>query len=182
MLTPLKFAGDWRFELLAVVAAFGLAVLTYHFVEQPFQTMRRGTRPWRVLALGLPVAVLVSAGSFAGAAIAMPNSGLRVEALPAQYQTLGDGPGTVPAAIPTNVKPSILDVGYDLQDSYHQCYGPGLPECWAGDPHGARTVLVIGDSYAGMLWPSLEQAATEHGWRVALVSRAGCSLIAPGEL
>jgi peptidoglycan/LPS O-acetylase OafA/YrhL len=182
VLMPNELQGDPLFQFLAVLFAFGLAALTYHFVEQPFQRMRPAARPWRILAVGLPAAVAVSATAFAGAAALMPNSGLRVEPLAAQYETLSDGPGSVPEAVPVNVRPSLLDVGYDLQPVYRQCFAPGLPECWSGDPDGDQTVLVTGDSFAGMFWPSIEQAARDRGWRVVIVAKAGCSLLAPRAL
>jgi hypothetical protein len=181
VLAPSEFAADPLLRLAAVALAFVLAVLTYHFVEQPFLRVRPATRPRTVLALGLPAAAALAAASFVAGAIVMPNSGLRVDPLPAQYQSLTQGPGVVPAAIPTNVRPSILDVGYDLQAVYRDrnCYGPGLLECWSGDPAGDKTLLVIGDSYAGMFWPSIEAAASDHGWRTVIVSRAGCALLEP---
>jgi hypothetical protein len=123
--------------------------------------------------------VALSVTAFVGAAIVMPISGLQASRLPAQYQTLTDGPGVTPAAVPDNVRPSVLDVGYDLQTVYKDCYGPGLPVCLAGDPNGKQTLLVTGDSYAGMFWPSIDQAAKEHGWRLVIVSRAGCALVKP---
>ncbi len=51
VLGPSVIAGNPLFQLAAVLFAFGLAVLTYHFVEQPFQKMRRGASSWRVLAI-----------------------------------------------------------------------------------------------------------------------------------
>jgi peptidoglycan/LPS O-acetylase OafA/YrhL len=181
VLAPPKIAGG-GLSLLAIVFAFGLAVLTYRFVEQPFQRPRRGVRALRVLAIGLPAAVALSATTFVFAAAAMPSTGLRVAPLPAQYQALDDGPGVVPPAVPTNVRPSLLDVGYDLQSVYRDCYGPGVPECWSGDARGQRTVLVTGDSYAGMFWPSIEQAAQVHRWRLVIVAKAGCGLFTPSPL
>jgi peptidoglycan/LPS O-acetylase OafA/YrhL len=182
VLAPGEFAADPRLRLALVIGAFGLAVLTYHFVEQPFQRMRRAARPRRILAIGLPAAAVLAAASFVASAVVMPNSGLRVDPLPAQYQSLDQGPGTVPAAIPSNVRPSLLDVGYDLQDVYGECFRAGFNECWSGDPEGEKTVLVTGDSYAGMFWPSIEQAASEHGWRVVIVAKAGCALLVPTPL
>lgn len=175
-----SWSNDPRLQFVLVAMSFGLAVLSYHFVEQPFQRMRRSARPRRILSIGLPAAVLVAALSFVGATVVMPNSGVVAPPLRAQYQTLTDGPGTVPAGVPTNVRPSVLNVGYDLQQVYRDCYGPGLSECWSGDPDGTQTVLVTGDSFAGMFWPSLEQAAKDRGWRIVIVARAGCALYGPG--
>ncbi len=169
VLAPTWVIGDPLLRLVSVVFAFGLAALSYHFVEQPFQRMRRGARPWRILAIGLPAALLVSAGSFAGAAITMPNSGLVVDPLPAQYQSLTQGPGTVPAAIPTNVRPSVLDVGYDLQDAYRECFRRTLRECTGGDPDGEQLILVTGDSYSGHVL-ALDRAG---GRRARMARRAG---------
>lgn len=180
VLGPKEIAGNPLLQLAAVLFAFGLAVLTYHFVEQPFQKMRRGAPSRRVLAIGLPAAVAVSVASFGIGAALMPTPGPRVEPLAAQYQTLEDGPGPVPAAVPENVRPSPLDIGYDLQPIYDECFRPtGLHECWAGDPDGTKTVLVTGDSYSGMFWPSIAQAAQDRGWRVVIVGKAGCALLQP---
>jgi peptidoglycan/LPS O-acetylase OafA/YrhL len=182
VLAPTAYSSDWRLRLLLVGLSFGLAVLTYHFVEQPFQRARRGASPRRVLAIGLPAAALVAAAAFTASVVVMPTSGLVVESLPAQYVSLDDGPGEVPAAIPVNVQPSLLDVGHDLQDVYGRCFKAGFNECTSGALDGERTVLVTGDSYAGMFWPSIEDGATDHGWRAVLVAKAGCALLVPGPI
>jgi len=179
VLEPSLFAANPWLQLVAVAAAVGLAALTYAFVEQPFQRMRRRARPWRVLAIGLPSALVVVL--VAGLLSPAPSGGGPVAPLPAQYRALDAGPGPMPDAVPSNAVPSLVDLPYDLQRVDFDCLKPTITICTFGDAGAAKDVLLIGDSFAGMWQPSLAAAAEANGWRLTLISKAGCPFVlSPG--
>ena len=49
-----------------------------------------------------------------------------------------------------------------------------LRGCLAGDPHGRRTVALLGDSKAAQWFYALDAAVAERGWRLASYTKAGC--------
>lgn len=175
VLQPSQFRGDAWMQLVLVAAAFGLAALTYRFIEKPFQYLRPQARPVRILVLGLPSAVAVAAIAFVLAT--SPTAIGRVPPLPAQYETLASGPGGMPQGIPENVSPALVDISYDLQDVYFDCYREPLTICTSGDRGSDTSILLTGDSFAGMWYPAFEQSAFEHGWRLEFISKAGCPLV-----
>jgi hypothetical protein len=48
------------------------------------------------------------------------------------------------------------------------------PECVAGHPGGARTVVLFGDSHAAHWYPAVERIAAARGWRLVTLMKSGC--------
>ncbi len=48
------------------------------------------------------------------------------------------------------------------------------PDCVYGNPDGAVTVAILGDSHAAHWFPPLEAIATAHNWRLLYFSKKGC--------
>lgn len=166
-----------RFGL--VVIAFGLAALSYQFIEKGFGRLRRNARPRRVVAIGV-VAALVFAGGFVGVAAAIPvNSGKPAPELPSSMN-FNAGPGYIPDGVPSNVTPSLADLESTSSLSpmfTNGCFAEGLKVCEGGDPHGTKTVVLAGDSHAGMWWPAFDIAAKKQGWRLFIVGKNGCPIV-----
>jgi peptidoglycan/LPS O-acetylase OafA/YrhL len=49
--------------------------------------------------------------------------------------------------------------------------------CPVGDPDADRTIVLLGDSHAGMWLPALEKLGLEQGWRVVPLIKFGCPAV-----
>jgi hypothetical protein len=47
--------------------------------------------------------------------------------------------------------------------------------CEFGDPAGATTVVLYGDSHAAHWFPAMERIASEHHWRLVSLTKSACS-------
>ncbi len=195
---PALVLGEWALpgggpplRIGLVAAATVPAWLGHRYVEQP---IHRGTGAWgtwlgsrvlRPLAMG---AVISLAGVLAGLAlttahspfVTTPASGV----LP-PLSTLGAAtlvPGT-PAARPIPgswVTPDPLQPGTDRPAAdVDRCQvGRGATEpvaCTFGDPRGAVTVVLVGDSKAMQWLPALQQGARTRGWRIVTFGKSSCA-------
>ncbi|WP_250001425.1 acyltransferase family protein [Actinoplanes sp. M2I2] len=197
MIGPLALGRDpsVKTNLAFAVAALGLAWVTYHTVENPVRT-----RPWlrRRARRGVALGLILSASAAVLALIA----GLLTPALP----TGPDGPdlhaeiaaaadprsrlteviaGSLGAGkLPANLTPRLADAGAVkqspriYQDQCHLNYTQTRPAgaCVYGDPDGARTMYLIGDSHAAHWFPAVDAAARNHGWRLVALTKAACQL------
>ena len=87
--------------------------------------------------------------------------------------------GLTTQEVPSNLHPSLSSVRGDLPAIYdHGCVlDPGQahpPDCVYGNPDGAVTVAILGDSHAAHWFPPLEAIATAHNWRLLYFSKKGC--------
>jgi peptidoglycan/LPS O-acetylase OafA/YrhL len=87
--------------------------------------------------------------------------------------------GLTTQEVPSNLHPSLSSVRGDLPDIYdHGCVlDPGQahpPDCVYGNPDGAVTVAILGDSHAAHWYPALQSIATAHDWRLLYFSKKGC--------
>jgi hypothetical protein len=81
--------------------------------------------------------------------------------------------------VPTNLDPSLPDAAADqpvvsfdgCQDGYSDT---SLQPCVFGDTSSPTTVVLFGDSHAGMWFPAVEQAADAYGWRLIVWTKATC--------
>jgi peptidoglycan/LPS O-acetylase OafA/YrhL len=136
-------------EVIAVSIALslGAAMLSYHFVEQPFRR-----------ASGAPVPLLLK---YAGASVCFFGIlvGLWIShGLPARYQ----------AGVPEetrNPDPCMSDYGTDKPNMAFPCYS-------ATDPRPA--VVLWGDSHASALAPVLTEIANGQGYSFIELTRSSC--------
>jgi hypothetical protein len=81
--------------------------------------------------------------------------------------------------LPGGLVPTLEKVATDFEDvSVTGCEGPDLEpavgRCVYGDKNGAKTVVLFGDSHAGMWLTSLHLAASRSGWQLRVFSKGGC--------
>lgn len=164
-------------RLALVALAFLLAAASYRFVERGYGRLRPKARSRSVVATGAVAALLVSAGA-AGIAAAIPlDSGKPAPTAPSAVD-FASGPGFVPQGVPSNAQPTIEGLEDDLAEVFtNGCYAVTLQVCAGGDPHGDRTVVLAGDSHAGMWWPAFDEAARQKGWKLYIVGKNGCPLV-----
>lgn len=81
--------------------------------------------------------------------------------------------------LPANLKPSLRAAPNDLPVGYsngcHTFQGSAkIHPCVFGDPNGATTVAIFGDSHALQWVPGLTRAAKVHHWRLVSITKSGC--------
>jgi hypothetical protein len=86
-------------------------------------------------------------------------------------------------ALPAGLIPSLRDARQDVPRSYADgCQLDSStvepPECVYGDPSGAETVILFGDSHAAQWLPAFEQLAMQRGWRLVSLTKTGCPPVA----
>ena len=177
---------DWSVFLAVLVGftvALGVVVLV---LEQPRHIGRHvRTRYMAVAALGLStLAIIVSVVQDQPSLSAAPSP------LPSKIATLATVLRVVAASedirtLPANVIPplseandagSLLDIG--VPDVRTGCW-PGesqstVPGCVFGDRAGTQTMVVYGDSHAGMWFRALDDIATRAHWRLIALLKGGC--------
>ena len=85
-------------------------------------------------------------------------------------------------SLPPGLQPPLTDAAADTVLKY-----PGYklgcvaftpqstePICTLGDPHGAKLMVVYGDSHASMWIPALDPIARQAGWRLVVLSKLNC--------
>jgi peptidoglycan/LPS O-acetylase OafA/YrhL len=140
----------------AVLVSFGLAALTYRYVEQPTRTSRAlsASRP---LTFALAAALLVT--SVGGSQLLLRGS--------VQHSLLvAGGTQTVSAARADKGLPKAcyLEHGSDAD-----------PSCVFGDKSGDRVVVLVGDSHAAHWFPAMEAIAKRRHWQLWFWARAACA-------
>ena len=145
--------------------------------------MRRNVPRGLAPISALLCAVLIAAcGGSAGGSISSPTSAAGVAATPAPPVSEADVIKAVSAAssitaVPDDLTPRLeaADDDYERLPTDH-CTGPVTftGECIYGDPAGAKTVVLFGDSHAGMWSTSLDMAGRRGGWKLRLWEQGGC--------
>jgi peptidoglycan/LPS O-acetylase OafA/YrhL len=98
---------------------------------------------------------------------------------PASTGTPHPAPTAWPTRLPVGLRPSLAqardDQGPLLHDGCELGY-PGTvpPSCVYGDPHGAITVALVGDSHASQWFPAFQRIAIQHHWRVVPLVKLSC--------
>ncbi|MGL5859016.1 MAG: acyltransferase family protein [Angustibacter sp.] len=175
---------------LAVVAAsFVPAYLSLRLVENPFRYAPVFSRlPRRALAVGAAftvVGVLVGVGLRA----AVPQLGVAPGSAQAKTArgagALGSDPTSAPAGVPVDrvewITPDPLEAPKDVPVAYaDDCQqdvdGTKAKACVYGNPDGATTVALVGDSKVLQWLPAIQEIAAREQWRVLVMTKSACSL------
>jgi peptidoglycan/LPS O-acetylase OafA/YrhL len=163
--------------LLAVAASWVPTQLTHTLIEDPVRRAPALRRlPNRAIALGLAcTAVALAVGI-----------GLRDSQPTVRLAKLADVPGAaalvdqpVPQETATALRPNPLKARADRGRSYYEgCMvgieGTNSNKCLYGNPTGERTLILFGDSHAMQYFPTVEELAEIHGWRLIVLTKAEC--------
>jgi hypothetical protein len=81
--------------------------------------------------------------------------------------------------VPANLNPSLGDATDDLPQVYaDDCIleigEPELKDCIYGDPAGAVTIVLFGDSHAAQWMPAIDLVAKENGWKLIVHTKKAC--------
>jgi peptidoglycan/LPS O-acetylase OafA/YrhL len=172
--------------------ALVLAIGSYHFIENPARSQSWvKAKARRGLAVGLALscfaALVAQAGAMkppqlakgapaidtaaAVAAAAEPEAELR------RIIAASVGTGELPSNTTPKVqsawkdKPAYYDAGCHLD--YLDAAMPS--QCVYGDPAGARTVFLFGDSHAAHWFPAVDAVAKERGWKLLVRTKSACN-------
>ena len=178
-----------------MTVAFGVAVVSYHVVEQPVRTRRVLTaRPWRGIGLGAGLtasaavvavlALLVPPSLAGGASVADPRSLVASAPSPAAAlaRLLADAGGPVPENLTPSLtavsadEPAVYGSGCHLEATAVAAPGP----CVYGDPAGERTIVLFGDSHAAQWFPAMDAMAAERGARLVSWTKSSCPVSVVG--
>jgi hypothetical protein len=191
--STLSFVTNFGWLLLALI----VSLVSLHVVENPIRRAKLfSANPLVPVVLGV---VLVATSLFvATAALAVstgpdstttggvaidpanpfaPRINLSQVLTTAEVAKLVDG-ATHISAVPNNLVPSLSTVSSDWGGPPPPC-APTLavtsePACVYGDPHGAKTVAILGDSHVQMWFDALDFIAIRDHWRLIQLAKAGC--------
>jgi SGNH domain (fused to AT3 domains) len=81
--------------------------------------------------------------------------------------------------LPAGLAPTLENAPTDLENvGVTGCkksdIEPAVGRCVYGDKNGTKTVVLFGDSHAGMWLTSLHLAASRSGWQLRVFSKGGC--------
>jgi len=187
-------------RVLLALLALGLAALSYALLEDP---LRR--QPSLVASAGRSLVVgglcvLLAAGAGLVAAQLVPTArstgpdqvpALSLSGTGAQEQvTRAVATGEDLLVVPANLDPTLEDAATDVararNDDGVSCMvavehsgitrEPGGSCVFGEHPDGETTVVLIGDSHAYQWYPALNRIADERGWRLVVMTKAGCPL------
>jgi peptidoglycan/LPS O-acetylase OafA/YrhL len=84
--------------------------------------------------------------------------------------------------LPSRLRPSLSrarddDSGLVDDGCALELGGTEPPICAYGDAHGARTVVLVGDSHAMSWFPALERLADRHHWRLIPLTKYSCVFV-----
>lgn len=143
-------------RLIAAALALLLAVASYRWVEQP---TRRSPR-----LRGRPVMTLLASAAATLAAVGL-GLGWWLFAREA-----ADQPAQRALAALSEERPSIYAEGCDPFGTAE------LVECRYGDAQANRTVVLLGDSHAGQLFPALHGAIETANWQLIVMTLSSCPI------
>ncbi|WP_175477534.1 acyltransferase family protein [Curtobacterium sp. MCBA15_008] len=185
---------DLRSKLAILVATLVLAALSYRFVESPVRRSRKlSAQGWRSFAAGATAAAVLAAGAFGSVGVASAATAAENAAIIAE---VSNGESCYAASALDNTKcgdpfgvidkdklpASLADKPIAWQDNCIDDVTENTNKlCELGDPQGAETVLLWGDSHAGAWSSAFDIAGKINHWRVIVAARNKCpsSLVAP---
>jgi peptidoglycan/LPS O-acetylase OafA/YrhL len=141
-------------SLAAIAIAFGLAVLSYYFVERPFRSTKLGAGPllWRYGAVSL--ALLLVSGTIYAA-----------KGIPWRYPSVA----AIDEAADTAAGPS-----HDICLAQAGTSAPNLAETCAGGQSVGPHIALWGDSHASALASALRPAAAQQGYFMEEYAKTSC--------
>jgi peptidoglycan/LPS O-acetylase OafA/YrhL len=154
VLTPVRTGLDGAMlDVARVAVTVALSTVSFYLVEQPIRRGALSRLPRRLV-----FAVTPSAFALAGLAVVLATAGAKP--LP-DYVSVKAGSIVVESATPPDADPSRANLSGDA---------PASPSA------GAPRVLVVGDSVAHSLYPSLERSAYVNQVALSRVTAAGCGI------
>lgn len=188
-------------RLAATAVSAGLAVITFHLVENPgrFAAALRRSAKASLVAAGIASVATASAcvllltvipvpvghGPAAAKAtiMALPAAAPQQTAVEAALAQVRDAVAAAAGlrAVPSNLDPPLAQAPADkaavfVNGCVRSWRDIGQSECAAGDVGSATTVALIGDSHAAMWNPAFQQVAEQRHWRLETMAKVTCPI------
>ncbi|HEV3132989.1 MAG TPA: acyltransferase family protein [Acidimicrobiales bacterium] len=189
-----KTSLPFRQNVVWLLVALGASMASYYVVENPIRHARLPfAGRWAAVILGaLLIATSVGVvsvqldahaapGPVAHAALVPP--GAQSGATGAVTQALEAVPNAVREApqirtVPADLTPSFTQLGYDWGGPPDPCWPAtgqtSVPACVFGDPAGTHTMVLYGDSHAGMWFAAMNDIATKAHWKLVYLGKGYC--------
>jgi peptidoglycan/LPS O-acetylase OafA/YrhL len=166
-----------------LAVALGASVITYNLIENPVRhsNLSKLSR-WAPIGLG----VVLIATSFGFATVELDAHAASAVLPTSVTPSGGSNPATevtdaVRAATQIRVLPADLTPALGAPDwggPPLSCWpGPAqtsLPACVFGDVHGTHTMVLYGDSHAGMWFDAINYIAAQTGWKLVYLGKGNC--------
>jgi peptidoglycan/LPS O-acetylase OafA/YrhL len=148
-------------KIVAVLISLGLAVVSHHLLENPIRFSERLKRSARA---GLALGVALTAITVGMTTLPTPVAATR----------------PVVASAPHAMTPA--EARDDTVHGMHGCHvdyrtTSASSDCVFGDPAGAKTIAIVGDSIAQQWFPAFQRAAKENHWRLLAWTKDACPFI-----
>ncbi|WP_217915208.1 acyltransferase family protein [Miltoncostaea marina] len=164
---------------VAVVAASVVpAWIAHRAVEEPFRRSRRlAASPGLTLRLGVAcTAVVALVGLASWTSVPSVPVATAAEAVGARALERDTGLQASARAIRPAPRSAVRDRGRaDADGCLVRRSATRSPACVYGDPLSRTTVVLFGDSHAMQAFPALEPIARRRGWRLVVLTKAGCT-------
>ena len=173
-----------------MVLALVISVITYRALENPVRhapLLRRSRWASVGLGVGLIGLTLVSITALSGLvnvpAVGRPVgslAALRIPDTPLRSVLHDVDISAQIRSVPADLNPSVADmlvhprsyIGYPRGFCTPSTSGHSVPACTFG--HGSHTLVLYGDSHAGMWFAAIEADAARAHWKVVVLFKPGC--------
>jgi peptidoglycan/LPS O-acetylase OafA/YrhL len=172
-----------------LLVALGAATASFYLIEAPVRRAALGHSRrsvlWAPIALGVVLTVVslgVATYELHASSGQSPTS-FDPHHLPAPAASESAVDQAVRAAtlitsVPGDLTPPLADVADDFGGQEGTCFPvanvTSVPSCTFGDPHGAHTMVLYGDSHADMWFYAMNLIATRSHWKLVLLSKGWC--------
>ena len=159
------------------VAAFVPAALSHRGIEEPRGRARLAARRARAARAAAPAGAAAAVGFALALAFALPSTPTLAEA---------DADGATALERSTSLQRrarALRPTPRDADKDRSSADGDGClvarreedsPACEYGDRGSPTTIVLFGDSHAMQYFPAFERIARRHGWRLLVLTKAGC--------
>ncbi len=172
-------------NLMWLLVALGLSIVSYVTIENPIRHAKPLNRN-RLLSVGLGIGLIAVTLAVVGGELRVHSATYTPEAASvhpmsdtaslASVESLVASAPTI-HTLPTNLDPplGVSVLGYPYGN---RCWAnnseTSVPPCLFGDPHGTRTMVVVGDSHAQMWFYTIDAIAKEYHWRLIYFAKSAC--------
>jgi peptidoglycan/LPS O-acetylase OafA/YrhL len=162
---------SWPKGTLVVLASVPPAIASFHLLEDSVRRSRWLSAPSRrSLVLGAALIAFTLTASAVG---------LRLPRLSTD-RSVAAGSRHATDFVPANLTPKLVDIGDTFSEMYQGACEverdtPEDEPCFFGNLHSPTTVVLLGDSHAGMWFSAVRAFADEHDWRLEVDVTDGCS-------
>jgi len=178
-------------NLFLVAVAVLFAVASYHLVENPVRNRAwLKARAVRGIGLGLALSLAVAGVAQVAAAhppvlAAGPAAEKTAKVLAAAQDPEAELRRLIAASaadreLPSNVTPKVERARFNEPAFYRAGCHLDIPTvavdqpCAFGDPYGAPSVFLFGDSHAAHWFPAMDDIAKRNGWKLLVRTKSAC--------